>query len=80
MKNVILQFLSLKSSGGMILIIAAVIAIMMANSLLRDLYQSFLDIPITFIISTLDISKPLLIWVNDGLIALFLVGLEVVNS
>nr|WP_320410056.1 Na+/H+ antiporter NhaA [Candidatus Hamiltonella defensa] len=52
MKNVILQFLSLKSSGGMILIIAVVIAMRMANSPLRDLYQSFLDIPITFIIST----------------------------
>ncbi|ATW29195.1 Na(+)/H(+) antiporter NhaA [Candidatus Williamhamiltonella defendens] len=79
MKNVIRQFLRLEASGGIILIIAAVIAMGMANSPLRDLYQSFLDIPITFRISTLDISKSLLLWVNDGLMAIFflLVGLEV---
>ncbi|ASX26399.1 Na+/H+ antiporter NhaA [Candidatus Williamhamiltonella defendens] len=79
MKNVIRQFLRLEASGGIILIIAALIAMGMANSPLRDLYQSFLDIPITFRISILDISKPLLLWVNDGLMAIFflLVGLEV---
>lgn len=79
MKNMIRQFLRLEAAGGLILIVAAIIAMGMANSPLQDLYQSFLDIPVTFKVATLDISKPLLLWINDGLMAVFflLVGLEV---
>lgn len=79
MTNIIRQFLRLEAAGGMILIVAAVVALLMANSPLQGVYQMFLDIPVAVKIASLDISKPLLLWINDGLMAIFflVVGLEV---
>lgn len=79
MTNIIRQFLRQEAAGGLILIIAAAIALLMANSALQGVYQSFLDIPVSIKIASLDISKPLLLWINDGLMAVFflMVGLEV---
>ncbi|CNF27654.1 pH-dependent sodium/proton antiporter [Yersinia similis] len=79
MTNIIRQFLRQEAAGGLILIIAAAIALLMANSSLQGVYQSFLDIPVSIKIASLDISKPLLLWINDGLMAVFflVVGLEV---
>ncbi|WP_145476736.1 Na+/H+ antiporter NhaA [Yersinia similis] len=79
MTNIIRQFLRQEAAGGLILIIAAAIALLMANSALQGVYQSFLDIPVSIKIASLDISKPLLLWINDGLMAVFflVVGLEV---
>ncbi|ANI30876.1 pH-dependent sodium/proton antiporter [Yersinia entomophaga] len=79
MTNIIRQFLRLEAAGGMILIVAAVVALLMANSPLQGIYQTFLDIPVAVKIASLDISKPLLLWINDGLMAIFflVVGLEV---
>ncbi|EEP95331.1 Na(+)/H(+) antiporter nhaA 2 [Yersinia aldovae ATCC 35236] len=73
------QFLRQEAAGGLILIFAAVVALFMANSSLHGLYQSFLDVPVSVKIASLDISKPLLLWINDGLMAIFflVVGLEV---
>ncbi len=79
MTNIIRQFLRQEAAGGLILIIAAAIALLMANSALQGVYQSFLDIPVSIKIASLDISKPLLLWINDGLMAVFflMIGLEV---
>ncbi|CNH20039.1 pH-dependent sodium/proton antiporter [Yersinia aldovae] len=79
MTNMIRQFLRQEAAGGLILIFAAVVALFMANSSLHGLYQSFLDVPVSVKIASLDISKPLLLWINDGLMAVFflVVGLEV---
>ncbi|MHC6757565.1 Na+/H+ antiporter NhaA [Yersinia ruckeri] len=79
MTNIIRQFLRLEAAGGMILIVAAFVALLMANSPLQGVYQMFLDIPVAVKIASLDISKPLLLWINDGLMAIFflVVGLEV---
>ncbi|WP_145588548.1 Na+/H+ antiporter NhaA [Yersinia aldovae] len=79
MTNMIRQFLRQEAAGGLILIFAAVVALFMANSSLHGLYQSFLDVPVSVKIASLDISKPLLLWINDGLMAIFflVVGLEV---
>lgn len=79
MTNIIRQFLRQEAAGGLILIFAAFVALFMANSPLQGLYLSFLDVPVSVKIASLDISKPLLLWVNDGLMAVFflVVGLEV---
>lgn len=79
MTNIIRQFLRQEAAGGIILIVAAVIALMMANSPLQGVYQGFLNLPVMVKIASLEIAKPLLLWINDGLMAIFflVVGLEV---
>ncbi len=79
MTNMIRQFLRQEAAGGLILIFAAAVALFMANSPLHGIYQTFLDVPVSVKIASLDISKPLLLWINDGLMAIFflVVGLEV---
>jgi Na+:H+ antiporter, NhaA family len=73
------QFLKLESAGGIVLCAAAAIALALANSPLETLYTQLLDLPLAIQIGSLAIAKPLLLWVNDGLMAIFfmLVGLEV---
>ncbi|MGP1924632.1 MAG: Na+/H+ antiporter NhaA [Arsenophonus sp. NEOnobi-MAG3] len=80
MTAIVRQFLKLEAASGVLLIIAAILALIMANtSLLQGIYQEFLNIPITLKISALNFDKPFLWWINDGLMAIFflLVGLEV---
>jgi NhaA family Na+:H+ antiporter len=77
-----LNFFSTESSGGIVLAIAAVLALIISNSMLGDWYQSFLSIPGQVIIGGdqgLVLSKPLIVWVNDLWMAafFFLVGLEI---
>jgi NhaA family Na+:H+ antiporter len=77
--DTIRDFMRLESSGGAFLIIAAVIAMVIANSPLALLYTRFLEMPVAIQFGALEINKPLLLWVNDGLMAIFffLIGLEV---
>ncbi|MDV2856815.1 MULTISPECIES: Na+/H+ antiporter NhaA [Oceanimonas] len=79
MSHVLKRFLAMESAGGILLIIAALIAMLMANTGLSGMYQGFLNMPIQLRISDLNLDKPLLLWVNDGMMAVFflLVGLEV---
>jgi len=58
---------------------AAVVAIVLDNSALAPFYDSFLGIPVAVKIGALEIAKPSLLWINDGLMAVFffLVGLEI---
>ncbi|MBW8190111.1 Na+/H+ antiporter NhaA [Neiella marina] len=74
----IMNFLKLESAGGIILVIATVLALIVANSPLAGLREGFLAMPLAIQIGHLDISKPLLLWINDGLMAIFFlhVGLE----
>ncbi|MCE0559076.1 MULTISPECIES: Na+/H+ antiporter NhaA [unclassified Motilimonas] len=73
------QFFKQESAPGIILIFAALTALLIANSPLTVVYQDFLDMPVQLRIAALDIDKPLLLWINDGLMAIFflLIGLEV---
>ncbi|MBU3825336.1 MAG: Na+/H+ antiporter NhaA [Candidatus Oceanisphaera merdipullorum] len=79
MAYVLKRFLAMESSGGILLIIAAIIAMLMANTGLSDIYQNILNTPIQLRISSLDLDKTLAHWVNDGLMAIFflVIGLEV---
>ncbi len=72
------EFLKLESAGSVLLLIAAVLALVIANSPLSPLYDSLLSVPIEVRAGSFEIAKPLLLWINDGLMALFffLVGLE----
>lgn len=65
--------------GGIILVLAAILAMIIANSPLSGVYKGFLDIPVAIKFADFEIAKPLLLWINDGLMAIFffLVGLEV---
>ena len=71
-------FLKKESAAGMILIGAAFFAIILANSPLSYYYKLLINTPVVVQVSSLIISKPLLLWVNDGLMAVFffLIGLE----
>ncbi|RLE17181.1 MAG: Na+/H+ antiporter NhaA [Acidobacteria bacterium] len=77
-KSFINGFLKLESAGGIVLMAAAVLAVICANTPLRDYYDLLLDTPVSIRIGALEIAKPLLLWINDGLMAVFffLVGLE----
>ena len=72
------SFLKLESASGIILMFAAVLALVCANTSLQTYYTLLLDTPVEVRIGTFEIAKPLLLWINDGLMAIFffLVGLE----
>lgn len=72
------DFLRLETAGGLILVFAAILAVVLANSPLEDLYTKTLNLKFTVMIESFGVSKPLLLWINDGLMAVFflLVGLE----
>ena len=69
----------MESAGGIVLMAAAALALIAANSPLSAYYDLFIDTPVEVRIGAFEIAKPLLLWVNDGLMAVFffLVGLEV---
>ena len=73
------EFFKLESAGGICLFFAAMVAIILDNSPLSSLYDSLLTIPVAVKFGALEIAKPLLLWINDGLMAIFffLVGLEI---
>lgn len=66
------------AAGGVILLAAAILALILDNSPLEWLYDRLLETPVSLRVGRLGIEKPLLLWINDGLMALFflLVGLE----
>ena len=73
------RFIHLESSGGLILIGATILAMIVKNSPLADLYMAFLNTHGTVSVGALKISKPLFLWVNDAWMAIFffLVTLEI---
>lgn len=73
------EFLRLEASSGIILFFAAVLAIIFDNTFLRDFYQLLLGLQINLHLGIVSLSKPLLSWINEGLMAIFflLIGLEI---
>lgn len=78
-KKMIKEFIQRQSSAGIILILATICALFLQNSFLAEIYTKFLHTPVQVSVGTFGIAKPLLLWVNDGLMAIFffLIGLEV---
>lgn len=82
-ENIIVQrwkrFIQTDASSGIILVVAATIAMLLANSPMSATYNSFLEFPVAIKLGSFEISKPLILWINDGLMALFffVVGLEI---
>ncbi|MDH5545401.1 MAG: Na+/H+ antiporter NhaA [Gammaproteobacteria bacterium] len=72
-------FIQLEAASGILLLIAAVLAMAVVNSPIDAWYDALLDIPVAIQFGGFEIAKPLLLWINDGLMAIFffLIGLEV---
>jgi len=72
------SFFKLESASGIVLIISALAAIILANSPLNGYYTLLIETLVVIKIGTFEIAKPLLLWVNDGLMAVFffMIGLE----
>lgn len=79
MRSFIGKFLKLESSGGITLLATSALALIFANSFLSPYYFELLNTPVIVQFGEQGIAKPFLLWVNDGLMAIFfvLVGLEV---
>jgi Na+:H+ antiporter, NhaA family len=73
------KFLSKEYASGILLFFAASLAMIAENSSLSGFYDSLLATQVEIRIDDFQIAKPLLLWVNDGLMAIFFfhVGLEI---
>ncbi|HEY9034294.1 MAG TPA: Na+/H+ antiporter NhaA [Pseudomonadales bacterium] len=76
--NPIRRFFAMESASGILMMAAAVLAMIFANSSLQPTYQLLIDIPFEVRMGEFAIAKPLLLWINDGLMAIFffMIGLE----
>jgi NhaA family Na+:H+ antiporter len=79
LQNTYLKFIRLESSSSMLLFGSAVLAIIIANTGLKDTYFSFLDTKLSIGFGSFYLSKALILWINDGLMAIFffVIGLEI---
>ncbi|MFT7580008.1 MAG: NhaA family Na+:H+ antiporter [Myxococcota bacterium] len=73
------DFAAKKPSGAVLLLAAAVLALLWANSPWASTYVAWLETPAVLGVGSLTIDKPLILWINDGLMAVFffVVGLEI---
>lgn len=77
--NAVEEFIKKESSAGIVLIFVTIFALLLKNTGLSEIYDAFLATPVEIRFGALHIDKPLLLWINDGLMAVFflLIGLEV---
>ena len=78
-EDLIEDFIKKESSAGIILIFVTALALILKNSPLSQWYNALLHTPVEIRFGALQIAKPLLLWINDGLMAVFffLIGLEI---
>jgi len=77
--KVIREFIRLESAGGILLFGAAVLALIVSNSPFAHYYNHILDLRLGIHLGAFQLDKPLILWINDGFMAVFflLVGLEI---
>ena len=73
------KFVKIESFSGILLLAATIIALVWANSSHGESYQSIWQYKIGFTTESFELNKPLILWINDGLMAIFffLIGLEI---
>lgn len=73
------NFVKIESFSGILLLATTIIALVWANSQFADSYQSLWESKLGFSTPFLELQKPLILWINDGLMAIFffLIGLEI---
>ena len=73
------NFTRQNASGGIVLLICTLLALSLANSPYRTAFADIWELPFTIGIGTAILEKPLLLWINDGLMAIFffVIGLEI---
>lgn len=73
------EFFKTESSSGIVLMITSLLALIIANSPFSEAYFDLFQTYLTVGISSLTIDKPIILWINDGLMAIFflLIGLEI---
>lgn len=78
-KEPLSQFIRLETSSSIILFLATITALILANSPVSDSFLGFWENKITVGLPGFELSKPILKWINDGLMAIFffLIGLEI---
>ena len=76
--SLVQKFLRLETAGGFLLMGALVLAMLAENSPLKPFYDLLLETPVELRVGGLILAKPLLLWVNDALMAVFFffIGLE----
>lgn len=73
------DFFRLEAAGGVVLVAASIVALVWANTPWRALYTGLVSLPVAVQVGAFALDKPLLLWINDALMAVFflLVGLEI---
>lgn len=73
------EFIHTESFSGILLLFSAILALIVANSPLSEWYLAALETKLTVGLPDANISKPIILWINDGLMAIFflLIGLEI---
>jgi len=73
------KFVKIESFSGLLLLAATIIALIWANSSFGESYRSIWQYKIGFSSDGFELNKPLILWINDGLMAVFffLIGLEI---
>lgn len=73
------KFIKIESLSGILLLVTTLIALLWANSPYADSYQSLWQYKVGFSTPFFELQKPLILWINDGLMAIFffLIGLEI---
>lgn len=79
MKILVRDFIKQESSAGIVLIFITILALILRNSPLSEIYYDILHIQISIHIENFVIDKPFYLWINDGLMAIFflVIGLEI---
>ncbi|WP_299063374.1 Na+/H+ antiporter NhaA [uncultured Polaribacter sp.] len=73
------KFVKIEGFSGILLLLSTIIALIWANSAFGDTYNALWNFEIGITSETFELKKPLILWINDGLMAIFffLIGLEI---